>query len=166
VSGAVPPLIKELLSGTRLRASDTAFAMHPGGPKVLHMTAEALELPDAAFEVSWQFLAAHGNTSGSSNLALLHNELHRRGSSQAPLTRHIMCLGIGPGLALEGLLLQRMGGSWQQPAEAAEAVEEGAAEQVLRAAAPAASVAPVSSCRLAAGTAAGPIARATPAVAA
>jgi hypothetical protein len=104
--------VSELLSSTGLAASDTAFAMHPGGPKVLQLTAKALALPDAAFEVSWQFLAEHGNTSGSSNLALLHNELHRPGSSAAPRTRHIMCLGIGPGLALEGLLLARCG--WEE----------------------------------------------------
>jgi hypothetical protein len=82
--------------------------MHPGGPKILQLTAKALGLPDAAFAVSWEFLQQHGNTSGSSNLALVHRELMRAGTEESPRTRDIMCVGIGPGLALEGLLLRRM----------------------------------------------------------
>ena len=45
-------------------------------------------------QVSWDFLAQHGNTSGSSNLALLHNELSR--DQDAP-RQHILCLAFGPG---------------------------------------------------------------------
>jgi hypothetical protein len=108
VSAAVPPLVSQLLDGTGLVPSDAAVAMHPGGPKVLAMSAAALGLSRADFEVSWDFLAVHGNTSGSSNLALLHNELLKGAAKGAARPRHILCLGIGPGLALEGVLLARI----------------------------------------------------------
>lgn len=110
VSKGVPDLVNRLVRAVPgADIKQTAFAMHPGGPKVLQLTADALGLPDSAFAVSWDFLAEHGNTSGSSNLALLHNELMRAGTDESPITKNIICIGIGPGLALEGLLLQRTG---------------------------------------------------------
>jgi hypothetical protein len=115
VSAAAPELVARLLKGVRGAALHrTAFAMHPGGPKILQLTAKALGLQDAAFAVSWEFLQQHGNTSGSSNLALLHRELMRPGTAASPRTPDIMCVGIGPGLALEGLLLRRVPPKQQQ----------------------------------------------------
>jgi alpha-pyrone synthase len=109
VSAAAPEMVARLLKGVRgASLQRTAFAMHPGGPKILQLTAKALGLTDDQFAVSWEFLQQHGNTSGSSNLALLHRELIRPGTAAAPRTRDIMCVGIGPGLALEGLLLRRV----------------------------------------------------------
>jgi alpha-pyrone synthase len=115
VSAAAPEIVSRLLKGVRGASLDrTAIAMHPGGPKILQLTAKTLGLSDAAFAVSWEFLQQHGNTSGSSNLALLHRELIRAGTVESPRTRDIMCVGIGPGLALEGLLLRRVPPKQQQ----------------------------------------------------
>lgn len=109
VSTAAPELVARLFKHvSNANIHQTAVAMHPGGPKILKLTAAALGLQDSDFAVSWQFLQEHGNTSGSSNLALLHNELLRAGTEKSPRTRNILCVGIGPGMALEGLLLQRM----------------------------------------------------------
>jgi predicted naringenin-chalcone synthase len=108
VSAAAPELVARLFKHvSNANLHQTAVAMHPGGPKILKLTAAALGLQDPDFAVSWQFLQEHGNTSGSSNLALLHRELLRAGTEQLPCTRNILCMGIGPGMALEGLLLQR-----------------------------------------------------------
>jgi alpha-pyrone synthase len=115
VSAAAPEMVARLLKGVRgASLQRTAFAMHPGGPKILQLTAKALGLSDDQFAVSWEFLQQHGNTSGSSNLALLHRELIRPGTDASPRTRDIMCVGIGPGLALEGLLLRRVPPKQQQ----------------------------------------------------
>jgi len=109
VSAAAPELVARLFKHIHnANLYQTAVAMHPGGPKILQLTAEALGLQDSDFAVSWQFLREHGNTSGSSNLALLHNELIRAGTEESPRTQDILCIGIGPGMALEGLLLRRM----------------------------------------------------------
>ncbi|WIA09558.1 hypothetical protein OEZ85_008953 [Tetradesmus obliquus] len=115
VSAAAPDMVARLLKGVKgASISRTAFAMHPGGPKILQLTAKALGVTDDAFATSWGFLQQHGNTSGSSNLALLHRELMRAGTDASPRTRDIMCVGIGPGLALEGLLLRRVPPKQQQ----------------------------------------------------
>ncbi|WIA32605.1 hypothetical protein OEZ86_003408 [Tetradesmus obliquus] len=115
VSAAAPDMVAHVLKGVKgASISHTAFAMHPGGPKILQLTAKALGLTDDAFATSWEFLQQHGNTSGSSNLALLHRELMREGSAASPRTRDILCVGIGPGLALEGLLLRRVTPSLKQ----------------------------------------------------
>ena len=52
-------------------------------------------------------MTEHGNTSGSSNLAVLHHELTRE---QDVSTRRnwIMCLAAGPGICVEGALLRRI----------------------------------------------------------
>jgi alpha-pyrone synthase len=115
VSAAAPEIVSRLLKGVKgAYLERTAIAMHPGGPKILQLTAKTLGLPDVAFATSWEFLQQHGNTSGSSNLALLHRELIRAGTEESPRTRDIMCVGIGPGLALEGLLLRRVPPKQQQ----------------------------------------------------
>ena len=51
-----------------------------------------------------------GNSSGSSNLCLLHRELAQAREPEgfeAP-PDHLMCIGIGPGLSIEALLVKRM----------------------------------------------------------
>jgi hypothetical protein len=53
----------------------------------------------AGLQASWDFLQNHGNTSGSSNLALMHVELTR--PAGAVPSSHVVCIGIGPGLSLE-----------------------------------------------------------------
>ena len=49
----------------------------------------------------------HGNTSGSSNLAVLHHELTREQDVTARRD-WIMCLAAGPGICVEGALLRRI----------------------------------------------------------
>jgi len=51
-----------------------------------------------------------GNSSGSSNLCLLHRELaHKRLSpGDIALPEHLMCIGIGPGLSIEAVLVKRI----------------------------------------------------------
>ncbi len=55
-------------------------------------------------QASWDFMEQHGNTSGSSNLAILHHELTR---SQLLHRNYIVCLAGGPGetpLCISGML--------------------------------------------------------------
>nr|AEO12146.1 type III polyketide synthase [Coccomyxa subellipsoidea C-169] len=107
VSAGVPTFVTDtLLQGTGLTVQDVQFIMHPGGPKILHGPAEIMGVGNEKFQASWDFLQNHGNTSGSSNLALLHVELTR--PAGAVPSSHVVCIGIGPGLSLEGLLLRRI----------------------------------------------------------
>jgi len=77
-----------------------SWAVHPGGPRVLDATAEALGLPSEALAVSRQTLAELGNLSSPTILFLL--ERLRRRSAPRP----VLALGFGPGLAAEVLLLE------------------------------------------------------------
>ena len=76
-----------------------SWAIHPGGPRVLDATAEALGLPAEALAVSRQTLAELGNLSSPTILFLL--ERLRRSSAPRP----VLALGFGPGLAAEAVLL-------------------------------------------------------------
>ena len=51
-------------------------------------------LQPSVLQASWDFMEQHGNTSGSSNLAILHHELTR---SQPFFRDFILCLAGGPG---------------------------------------------------------------------
>lgn len=66
-------------------------------------------------QASWDFMHHHGNTSGSSNIAILHHELTR---DQEKPREYIMCLAGGPGelptfLSLEHICFQSMA-PWQE----------------------------------------------------
>ena len=51
-------------------------------------------------QASWDFMEEHGNTSGSSNLAVLHHELTRK---QHHNRNYIICLAGGPGVIATSL---------------------------------------------------------------
>ncbi len=85
------------------RADIGSWIMHTGGPKVLEATAEALDLPREALDVSWEALRRVGNLSSASVLVVLDEIMkHRR---PAPGTRSILA-AMGPGFCAEMLLLE------------------------------------------------------------
>lgn len=75
-----------------------SWAVHPGGPRILSATAEALGLPPEALAVSRDVLREHGNMSSPTVLFLL-DRLRR---ADAP--RPTVALGFGPGLTIEAAL--------------------------------------------------------------
>jgi predicted naringenin-chalcone synthase len=96
----VAGLIHELLARNGLALSDVdGWAIHPGGPRILDVVAEKLELEPAAVAPSRSMLAAHGNCSSPTVLLILH-ELFGR-------ARNIVTMAFGPGLTLYAALLSR-----------------------------------------------------------
>lgn len=75
------------------------WAIHPGGPRILQACRDALSLPEAALEASFEVLRRCGNMSSPTVLFVLE-EL--RESTTGP----IVALGFGPGLAIEACLLR------------------------------------------------------------
>jgi len=106
----VPTMLQSLLKGTGLTLQQLQYAVHPGGPKILDVLADALGVKHEQLKVSWEVLNQVGNSSGSSNLCLLHRELaHKRLSpGDIALPEHLMCIGIGPGLSIEAVLVKRI----------------------------------------------------------
>jgi predicted naringenin-chalcone synthase len=75
--------------------SVSAWAVHPGGPRVVSAVEEALSLPREATTVSREILSDYGNMSSPTMLFIL-DRLRRNGS-------YLPCvaLGFGPGLVAE-----------------------------------------------------------------
>ncbi|CAE8629530.1 unnamed protein product [Polarella glacialis] len=80
------------------------IACHTGGPRVLHEVAKAADATDEQLAASWAVMKAHGNLSGASNLSVLdyQNRVVENGR------QWVLCLAMGPGVCIEGLLLQRV----------------------------------------------------------
>lgn len=77
------------------------WAIHPGGPKVLDAAQRSLNLPPASHRWSRDMLRDHGNLS---SVMLLHI-LAQMASDD--VRGKCVALGFGPGLVLEGFLLER-----------------------------------------------------------
>ena len=96
-------LVDDLLSRNGLTVGDVdGWAVHPGGPKILDVVQERLELADDDLAASRGVLSAYGNCSSPTVLLVLE-ELRRR----ADPPRRVVMLAFGPGLTLYGVLLER-----------------------------------------------------------
>jgi predicted naringenin-chalcone synthase len=94
-------VVAELLDRHGLRRSDVdGWAVHPGGPRILDVVADKLELPPAALADSRAVLREHGNCSSPTVLLIL-DRLRQRSP------QHVVVLAFGPGLTLYAALLSR-----------------------------------------------------------
>jgi alkylresorcinol/alkylpyrone synthase len=98
----VADLVRELLDRHGLTVADIdGWAVHPGGPKILDVVRDRLELPESAIAESRATLAQHGNCSSATVLMII--DAIRRRPSGAP--QRIVALAFGPGLTLYATLL-------------------------------------------------------------
>lgn len=81
---------------------------HTGGPRVLSEVANSLGISKSSMQSSWDVMTMHGNLSGASNLAVLdhHNEMTKK--QMRDTIRWVLCLSMGPGVCLEGLVLRNV----------------------------------------------------------
>jgi predicted naringenin-chalcone synthase len=77
------------------------WIVHPGGPRILEATTQALKLPEDALDDSFATLRDYGNMSSPTVLFVL-----QRAIAKKRLGPFVM-LGFGPGLAIEAALLGR-----------------------------------------------------------
>lgn len=97
---AVRPWVEGVLAEEGLTIADiSAWAIHPGGPRVLESIASSLGLPENATDASTAILREHGNMSSATVLFIL-DRLKR-----ANATMPALALAFGPGLTGEALLL-------------------------------------------------------------
>jgi alkylresorcinol/alkylpyrone synthase len=96
--------VDRFLAGHQLRRTDiTTWIMHTGGPKVLQATAESLELPQGALDVSWRSLAEAGNLSSASVLVVLEQVMER---NRPAAGTYSVLAAMGPGFCSELVLLR------------------------------------------------------------
>ncbi len=98
-------LVLELLTRHRLGVRDVAaWAVHPGGPRIIDVVADRLQLPESDVAGSRAVLREHGNCSSATVLLVLQRI--RRDKALEP-GDHVMALTFGPGLTLYGALLRQ-----------------------------------------------------------
>jgi alkylresorcinol/alkylpyrone synthase len=98
----VGALVEELLSRHGLtRDRVAAWAVHPGGPKILDVVGEQLE---QNLEVSRGVLRDFGNCSSATVLLILDRIVREETLSDGD---HVVAMAFGPGLTLYAALLQQ-----------------------------------------------------------
>lgn len=80
----------------------TAYAVHPGGRTILEAVEEALELPEESNAFAYQTLQEYGNMSSATILFVLQKML----AAQNLKGQKIMSFAFGPGLTVEGMILE------------------------------------------------------------
>ncbi len=100
----VRPAADELLADHGLEVADVAaWAVHPGGPRVLDVVEEHLGLAAHALDASRQTLRDRGNCSSATVLMVLERIL---GNARPEPGDPVVLLAFGPGLTLYSTLLR------------------------------------------------------------
>jgi alkylresorcinol/alkylpyrone synthase len=111
LSPDVPAVVREhlgrdldhfLLQHGLSRSEIGSWIMHPGGPKVLEATAEALGLSNGELDLSWETLRRVGNLSSASVLTVLDARMKHHRPQAGSLS---VLAAMGPGFCSEMLLL-------------------------------------------------------------
>jgi predicted naringenin-chalcone synthase len=104
IAREIDGLVRRALDDAGLTIADVgAWAVHPGGPRVLAGVEEALGLPERALAASADVLAAHGNMSSATILFILDRLVREDAASPC------LAMAFGPGLTVELALLSRRG---------------------------------------------------------
>lgn len=110
VASRLPTYLKTLCSKGNTTPNalkkSTAFAIHPGGPKILQYAQELLDLEDQQIQNSREILRDFGNMSSATLPHIWHIML---GDDTVPEGAVIASLAFGPGLTIAGALLQKKG---------------------------------------------------------
>jgi len=105
----VSDVVAELLTAHQLSVGDIAgWAVHPGGPRIIDIVAERLELDDDRVAASRGVLEDHGNCSSATVVLILERLLAEGGLGAGD---HIVAMAFGPGLTLFATLLRVRGGA-------------------------------------------------------
>ncbi len=99
ISEHLPGFLSQWLEKYSLQLMDiTAWAVHPGGPRILDTVQKCLSLPISSLNISRQILAEHGNMSSPTVLFILDHLLKSGNTGPG------IMLGFGPGLTMEAAL--------------------------------------------------------------
>ena len=105
IRGAVAPFMHAMLGRSGLTVADVdAFAVHPGGPRVIESTAEALGLSDAQVAHSQAVLRERGNMSSTT---LPHIWARMLADEAIPDGALVASVAFGPGLTVVGNLMRK-----------------------------------------------------------
>ena len=104
VARALPSFLKKLCKDPSACISDSIFAIHPGGPKIVEQIASIFNLKPHQIAHSQKILFSRGNMS-SATLPHIWKEILE--DSKVPNDANVISLAFGPGLTVSGILLQK-----------------------------------------------------------
>ncbi len=102
----LPEYLQTVLSQHNLSQNDLDFwAIHPGGRRIIEKIQSVLGLSDRMVADSYEILRRYGNMSSPTILFILKQILEKHQSSNF---QNGIALAFGPGLSIEGCLLQKI----------------------------------------------------------
>jgi len=105
---AIAPFVRELCARAGLdfgtERARCVFAVHPGGPRIVDVVRDALELEDRQVAASRDVLRRFGNMS-SVTLPYIWNDL--LASAELPVGTLVVSVAFGPGLTFAGAILRK-----------------------------------------------------------
>lgn len=106
LSTKVPEIIGQHITGfatsllKNIAFSDCTWAIHPGGKAIVETIEKKCALTKDQTQHSWEILKNYGNMSSATFLFILDKI-----SKEKQMQKHVIGLGFGPGLSMEGILL-------------------------------------------------------------
>ncbi|WDF55031.1 type III polyketide synthase [Mucilaginibacter sp. KACC 22063] len=103
IKNYIKPITHRLLKHAGLDIGKIgAYAIHPGGKKILEAVEHALELPEESNTYAYEVLREYGNMSSATILFVLKRMMQSGDFSG----KRILSFAFGPGLTVEGMVLQ------------------------------------------------------------
>lgn len=112
IQRGIVTLTARLLKSIGLSQNDIQhYAIHPGGRRILQVIEAALEIPKEKNESAHHILRQHGNMSSPTVLFVLKHLYDQKISKgqEHPDQDSVLSFAFGPGLTLEGMLLELYG---------------------------------------------------------
>jgi alpha-pyrone synthase len=110
IASSLPTYVEHLLTNKGIKTADLDFwAVHPGGRQVLDRTASVMNIAPEQMSDSYAVLRENGNMSSPTILYILKQIMNRRTCENnigETHQRYGIALAFGPGLTIEGCLLE------------------------------------------------------------
>lgn len=105
IKSHIKPITESLLTKAGLSFQDIgAFAVHPGGKKILEASEIALGIPPKGNRFAYDTLREYGNMSSATVLYVLKKIME---DTEAVENENILGFAFGPGLTVESMILER-----------------------------------------------------------
>jgi alpha-pyrone synthase len=109
IEAGVDPVVSQFLRGHGLTKADIdAWAIHPGGTKIIESAKRSLGLDDSQAADSWAVLAKYGNMLSPSIVFVLERMLLRWETESRSQGQNGLAFSFSPGVGIEGILFQRV----------------------------------------------------------
>jgi alpha-pyrone synthase len=109
IEAGVDPVVSQFLLGHGLTKADIdAWAIHPGGTKIIESAKRSLGLDDTQVADSWAVLAKYGNMLSPSILYVLERMLLRWETESHSQVQNGLAFSFSPGVGIEGILFQKV----------------------------------------------------------